>query len=65
VRRQLLGGIRGINIRFLSGNREWLDRWPAEVAGGTPDLRARPAAVEITLDLEDWGEIRRLIEIAG
>ena len=65
VRRKLLGGIRGVNIRFLSGNREWLDRWPADVAGGTPDLRARPAAVEITLDLEDWGEIRRLIEIAG
>ena len=27
--------------------------------------RTRPAAVEVTLDLEDWGEIRRLVEVAG
>jgi general secretion pathway protein J len=65
VRQKLLGGVSGVAIRFLGTNREWLDRWPAETAGGAPDLRARPAAVEITLDLEDWGEVRRLIEIAG
>jgi hypothetical protein len=27
--------------------------------------RLRPAAVEVILDLEDWGEIRRLVEVAG
>jgi len=25
----------------------------------------RPAAIEVILDLEDWGEIRRVIEVAG
>jgi hypothetical protein len=29
------------------------------------DERARPAAVEVVIDLEDWGEIRRVIEVAG
>jgi hypothetical protein len=27
--------------------------------------RARPAAIEVTLDLEDWGEIKRLVEVSG
>jgi general secretion pathway protein J len=65
VRRKLLGQVRSVRLRFLDGSREWVERWPAEVAAGTPDLRSRPAAVEITLELEDWGEITRLIEVAG
>ena len=31
-----------------------------------PDAsRLRPIAVEITLELEDWGKIMRLVEVAG
>jgi len=31
-----------------------------------PDsLRARPIAVEVTIEFKDWGRIRRLIEVAG
>ena len=65
VRRKLLGQVRSVRLRFLDGSREWVERWPAEVSGGRPDLRSRPAAVEITLELEDWGEVTRLIEVAG
>jgi hypothetical protein len=28
-------------------------------------LRARPVAVEITLQLKDWGKLQRIVEIAG
>ena len=27
--------------------------------------RQRPVAVEIVLELEDWGEIRRIVEVAS
>jgi hypothetical protein len=46
--------------------REWVDRWPV-LQGQSPleQERARPAAVEVTLELDDWGVIRRLVEVSG
>jgi general secretion pathway protein J len=65
VRQKLLGGVRAVRFRYMAPDRSWVDRWPV-TEGGTVDAeRLRPAAVEVTLDLEDWGEIRRLIEVAG
>jgi len=65
VRFKLLTGVRAVSFRFLSPSQEWVDLWPQP--GGNPleQERLRPAAVEITLDLEDWGQIRRVIEVAG
>ena len=65
TRRKLLGGVRSVTFRFMNGNREWVERWPASDTPAVSDERARPAAVEVTLELEDWGEIRRLVEVAG
>lgn len=65
VRVKLLGKVRNVRFRFMNQGREWVDRWP-ESAGTTPDEdRLRPAALEVVLELEDWGEIRRVIEVAG
>jgi general secretion pathway protein J len=65
VRVRLLSGIRSVTFRFLAPSREWVDRWPQP--GGNPleQQRLRPAAVEVTLELEDWGVIKRIIEVAG
>jgi general secretion pathway protein J len=66
VRVRLLGGVREIRLRYLTANRQWTDRWPPQAAGtGTAVERMRPAAVEVTLDLEDWGQIKRLVEVSG
>ena len=69
TRRKLLGGVRSVTFRFMDSSRTWVDRWPATntvtVGGAGPDLRQRPAAVEVTLELEDWGTIRRVVEVAG
>lgn len=64
VKQRMLDGVRSITFRFLTANRDWVDRWPAQQVGGRTD-RSRPAAIEVVLELEDWGEIRRLVEIAG
>jgi general secretion pathway protein J len=65
VRVRLLSGVRAVTFRFLSTSQEWVDRWPQ--AGGTPASaeRLRPAAVEVTIELDDWGTIRRIVEVAG
>jgi general secretion pathway protein J len=65
VRVRLLTGVRAVTFRFLSPSREWIERWPE--AGGNPQQQDRllPAAVEVTLELEDWGKIQRIVEVVG
>ena len=65
VKVRMLDGVRSISFRFLTANRDWVDRWPAQLPFGLQVQRSRPAAIEVVLELEDWGEIRRLVEIAG
>lgn len=64
---QLLDRVISVRLRFMDVNRSWREAWP--VAGSGPEglqaQRARPLAVEITLELEDWGTLVRLIEVAG
>jgi general secretion pathway protein J len=66
VRVNLLKGVRGVSFRFMSPAREWVDRWPQLQGPGSAEQdRVRPAAVEVKLELEDWGEITRLVEVPG
>ena len=68
LRTKLLTGVRGVTLRFMTPNRDWSERWPAGAAVGpssSDEERARPAAIEVTIELEDWGVIKRLIEVPG
>ncbi len=65
TRRNLLGKVRSVKFRFLTADRNWVDRWPASESGTAADERSRPAAVEVTLELEDWGVLKRLVEVGG
>jgi general secretion pathway protein J len=60
VRRDLLTHVKSVSFRFMNDARQWTTQWPAVGATG---LRSRPFAVEITLELEDWGHIVRVIEV--
>jgi general secretion pathway protein J len=65
VTEELLDQVRSFEVRFLDGNHTWQEQWPPL---GMPPLlarRARPIAVEVVLDLEDWGRLSRLVELAG
>ena len=64
VKVRMLDGVRSVRFRFLTSTRQWVDRWPAQQVGARNE-RSRPAAIEVVIELEDWGEIRRLVEIAG
>lgn len=62
VERELLGGVLEFRLRFL-GAGGWSDQWPPGL--DTTDPAMLPTAVEFILELEDLGEIRRLIEVAN
>jgi len=62
----LLDEVKGVTLRFMTSNRRFTDQWPALGGPTGPNANsALPIAVEITIELEDWGKITRLIEVAG
>jgi general secretion pathway protein J len=77
ISRTLLDHVQGFSLRFLDAGHIWQTQWPTTtVASGAgavntagtaqdPQLRYRPIAVEITLQLQDWGLIVRDIEVPG
>ena len=65
VARRLLTQVERIEIRYMNAGREWVTQWPALGSAGDTGLRSRPMAVEITIVLTDYGELKRLIEVAG
>ena len=67
ARRQVLEGVTAFTIRFMNEGRNWQPTWPPPTLGSTRsdnELRWRPIAVEVTLELESWARWR-LIEVPG
>lgn len=60
IRRDLLSHLKSVSFRYLDANHQWNTQWPAI---GNSSVRTRPLAVEVTLELEDWGRIVRVIEV--
>jgi hypothetical protein len=56
-----------MTLRYMDNSFQWRDQWPQQALAGdaTSNLRLRPIAVEVTLELEDWGKLVRIIEVAG
>lgn len=68
VQRVLLEDVEAFTLRYMNDARQWQEDWPPRQPGDAGELRFlrwRPIAVEVTLRLRDWGEITRLIEVAG
>ncbi len=58
VKRVLLDGVSSLKLRFLDDARDWRILAAAQCLGATrseKEYRWRPTAVEVTLELEDWG----------
>jgi general secretion pathway protein J len=62
VAEALLPETRHVGLRFLDSEQQWHGDWPPLGQGGDgpQDL---PIAVEMTLDLADWGTIQRLFRL--
>jgi general secretion pathway protein J len=61
----LLDKVRSVAFRFMDQNQSWHTQWPPLGYSGPDSARLRPIAVEITVELEDWGKIVRLVEVSG
>ena len=60
----LVNDVESFAVRYLTSESEWSEQWPPEALAGPAALRLRPRAVEVTITLADYGEIRRLLEVA-
>jgi len=73
IRVELLDKVRSVRFRFMDANRVWQEAWPAQnlnsapagLTTGAPGMTERPLAVEVVLELEDWGTLTRIIEVPG
>jgi general secretion pathway protein J len=73
TRQSLLTGVKQITVRYLDGARAWQTQWPVlNLDGAMPDgsgvnlpLRTRPLAIEVVIELQDFGSLRRVIEVPG
>jgi general secretion pathway protein J len=62
----LLEDVENAGIRFLDSNNEWHSEWPPLDAAGIPGTEAVSlAAIEVSLELQDWGELVRLFKMSG
>jgi len=59
----LLDNLESITLRFLDEKAEWHEQWPPlnAAASSKPGTATnKPVAIEIGMQLKDWGDIRRL-----
>lgn len=56
----VLEGVKGFSVRQMDAQKQWHDQWPIEVEG-QDSLRMLPDLVEITLNLEGFGELKRFL----
>lgn len=61
-RSELLTDVNEFTVRYQDSKAEWHEQWPPlNTAPGA--ITARPAAIEISLKLKDWGELKRLYRV--
>jgi len=66
TKRDLLTDVKAVTFRYMDGSRQWADHWPLQTPPANDPgklQRTRPMAVEVALELEDWGKVTRLFEV--
>lgn len=61
----MIDRVKSVTFRFMDPNRTWHEQWPPLGYSPADAPWVRPIAVEFTLELEDWGELKRLVEVSG
>jgi general secretion pathway protein J len=68
VKRALIDQVKNFSLRFMDAGHNWQNGWPPITTGAASQsatLRLRPVAVEVTIELADWGVVVRHIEVSG
>ncbi len=61
IERVLITNIESLELRFLDDKNQWRTNWPSANASASGNTAEPPGAIEITLKMNDWGEIKRII----
>ncbi len=60
---EILDKVDAIDFRFLDDKQNWHNQWPPLNAGAEQTAPVL-SAIEISIKLADWGEIKRLYEVS-
>jgi len=63
IERTLITNIESLDIRFYDDQRRWRTNWPSASNLASAEPIPLPLAVEVTLTMGDWGEIKRLFKV--
>jgi general secretion pathway protein J len=62
---EMMDKVKTLELRFMNKSRAWQEQWPGSGSQNSGNAEERPIAVEISIELEDWGRIQRIVEVAG
>ncbi len=68
VKRTLIEHVKSFSVRYMDAGYNWQTTWPEDTLGGVSQLtqlRTRPIAVEINIEIDGWGILKRHIEVPG
>jgi general secretion pathway protein J len=65
VKTEILDKVESVEIRFLDAAGEWQTEWPPLRMNGPQRYVIRPRAVEVVIELEDFGRISRIVETSS
>ena len=64
-RTELLTGVANLEVRFRASSGEWFSEWPPRQLDGAMRFVSVPRAVELAVELEDFGREWRLVETSN
>ena len=64
IETQMIDNIKEVKLRFYNDG-QWHDNWLTFEALNNDTQQTLPQAIEVTLHMEDWGEIVRLFRVPG
>ncbi|HET8699113.1 MAG TPA: type II secretion system minor pseudopilin GspJ [Gammaproteobacteria bacterium] len=65
VKTEILDKVDNIEVRFLDSSGEWQTEWPPLRMNGPQRYVIRPRAIEVAIELEDFGRITRIVETSS
>lgn len=61
--RKLADGIKVLELRYRDSSGRWSNQWPSQESTRRGALEPLPTAVEVAIESDDIGRLRRVIEI--
>lgn len=61
----IMDRVKSLEVRYLDLDLKWQNQWPVNSNTTKNVPETLPRALEVTMDVEDWGKITRLFRVAG